>query len=235
MSDNDDNEWRKVMDGVKELSEFFPGGVVFIGGVAVYMHSIELDFKILGETSHDADFFISLADFADLRDLEEVTPNRRLGKYQLIKKGVEYDVYLEKNNNLAVPFDEVFSRSVIMSGVTVAGLEDLLILKTMAYKDRKGSGKGAKDERDIIKILVLAEKHGGLDMNVITRYFDDELFGLISNVTTLTEPFAHIAGKHGVQFAKHLKEIYRNKIQEIQYGISAVGNKNNPADTTIER
>ena len=62
--------WESIMSGIKEIQEWFPDGVVFIGGVAVFMHSSKNE-NVKTEFSHDADFLISMEDYMDLRDLED--------------------------------------------------------------------------------------------------------------------------------------------------------------------
>lgn len=175
-------EWDALWKGIREINDLFPDGVVFIGGVAVYLH-IDKDALPPGfiEFSHDADLYFSLADFADLRDIEEVTANRRLNKHQIIKHGVEYDIYLERHNSLAVPYSEARAHSVVIDGMRAACLEHLLVLKLDAYGSRKGSSKGAKDERDLIRICyLLAGK--GVDMGLITPYLDNDRMNLLKTL-----------------------------------------------------
>lgn len=76
-------DWKSIMSGITEIQEWFPDGVVFIGGVAVFMHSSR-NSAITTEFSHDADFLISMSDYIDLRDIENVTPNKRLVKQQIV-------------------------------------------------------------------------------------------------------------------------------------------------------
>ena len=46
-----------------EVSALFPAGVVFIGGIAVYLHATNLEATSdFAEFTHDADFYISFAD-----------------------------------------------------------------------------------------------------------------------------------------------------------------------------
>ncbi len=148
--------WGRLWAGIRELSELFPDGIVFIGGIAVLLHvrDQKLPERFI-ELSHDGDFYVSLADFADLRDIEEVTANRRLNKHQIVKDGFEYDVYLENHHHLLVKFSDAMAASQVIDGVRVACLEHLLLLKLDAYQSRRGSAKGAKDERDLIKICYL--------------------------------------------------------------------------------
>lgn len=68
----------------KELSEYFPDELIFIGGIATYLHAQRMNLLHLAEmshhaeTSHDGAFYIALSDFADLRDIEEIIPNGHL-------------------------------------------------------------------------------------------------------------------------------------------------------------
>ena len=129
--------------------------VVFIGGVAVYLHARESRSGVPPEASHDADFMVSFRDYGYLKDVEEVTPNTRLGKHQLVYEGVEFDVYVERMNRLFVPYDEVAAYSETAEGVRVASLEHLLVLKLEALKSRSHSRKGDKDRRDVVQVGLL--------------------------------------------------------------------------------
>ena len=156
----DPDVWAALWSGICELSESFPEGLVFIGGIAVYLHARQAKLPPWGvEFSHDGDFYVSLADFSDLRDYEEVTPNRRLSKHQFIKNGIGFDVYLEHNNTLRVSYADAWAHSLVVENVRVVSLEHLLPLKLDAYSDRKGSAKGRKDERDLIRISHILSHH----------------------------------------------------------------------------
>jgi hypothetical protein len=156
-----DEEFDRLLSACAELAELFPEGVVFIGGIAVYLHAINLSStRDLAETTHDADIYVSLADMADLRDLEEVTANRRLSKHQMVKHGFEFDIYTERQSSLIVPYDAVVTHSVAYDGIRVASLEHLLVLKLEAFADRKGSAKGDKDAKDLLRIGAIAGRGG---------------------------------------------------------------------------
>ena len=132
-------------------------GVVFIGGVAIYLHTVNNPRHAQKvESSHDSDFMISLSDFSALRDQVEVIYNSRLGKHQAIIGNVEFDVYVERRNNLIVPYDEAFAYSSAYGPLRVACLEHLFVLKLEAYSDRRGSSKGDKDERDLVRIASIS-------------------------------------------------------------------------------
>ena len=147
----------------------------------MYLHARQARLAPWGvEFSHDGDFYVSLTDFSDLRDIEEVTANRRLSKHQFIKNGLSFDVYLEYNNTLRVPYADAWDHSSIIENVRVASPEHLLLLKLDAYADRKGSAKGRKDERDLIRIAhILSRSH------VHKRWL--EPYATVEDVRLLTE------------------------------------------------
>jgi len=194
----DEREWGILWAGIRELSELFPDGVVFIGGVAVLLHvqHHKLPERFI-ELSHDGDFYVSLSDFADLRDLEEVTANRRLDKHQIIKNGIEYDVYLENHNSLLVKFSDVRAASEVIDGVRVASLEHLLLLKLDAYQSRRGSAKGAKDERDLVKICFLIAKTA-LHRDRLASYLTEESAAALARLKKSPE-FMSICGGNAHQ------------------------------------
>lgn len=152
-------DWQSLLAAVAEIQEWFPDGLVFIGGIAVYAHAkSNPDTESFAAESHDADFMIMLSEFTDLRDIEALTPNRRLGKQQFVKRGFEFDVYVETQHHLAVPVAEAVSEGMMRSGLRVACPEHLLILKAKAMRDRRGSQKGDKDEDDVVRILLVADE-----------------------------------------------------------------------------
>ncbi len=159
--DMPDKEFESLLSACSEVAELFPDGIVFIGGIAVYMHATNLEeTKEMAEFTHDADFYISLAAMADLRDMEEVTQNRRLSRHQMIKRGFDFDIYTERHSSLIVPYDMVAGYSALYEGIRVASLEHLLVLKLEAFLNRKGSSKGEKDAKDLLRIGAVAARGG---------------------------------------------------------------------------
>ncbi|WP_327210879.1 hypothetical protein [Rhizobium leguminosarum] len=151
----EDVNWGKLLDTVSEIQKWFPEGVAFIGGIAVHAyleHSGE--YAKYAAQSHDADFVIRVADMADLRDIEALTPNNRLNKQQFVKNGFEFDVYVEGQHNLPVDTADAIVYSVERNGLRVVCPEHLLKMKVFAYNDRKGSVKGDKDEADIARVFL---------------------------------------------------------------------------------
>lgn len=207
-------EWAKLWAGIREISELFPDGIVFIGGVAVLLHvrHQKLPERFI-ELSHDGDFYVSLADFADLRDLEEVTANRRLNRHQIIKNGTAFDVYLENHSALTVKFADALAASRVIDGVRVASLEHLLVLKLDAFASRRGSAKGAKDERDLIKICFLLSE-STLRAERLTNYLTNEAVATLGLVRQSSE-FMTLCGGNAHQ-ARDLRTAVLRIIEQVE-------------------
>jgi hypothetical protein len=189
----DSHEWAKLWKAVSQVQDGFEPGAVFIGGVAVFAHTKEsLQFNTYYAFSHDADFIISVVDFIDLRDIEHVVSNRRLSKSQFYKGGFEFDVYVEGQNDLPVPYAEVASLSEIRNGIRVASLEHLLVMKLKAFEDRRGSAKGTKDEDDLIKLLMLLSERD-VSPDGLVR-LDEDALTLLDGVVKSEAPIRVAAG-----------------------------------------
>jgi hypothetical protein len=200
------SSFHKILDLSGVISEQLEG-VVFIGGVAVYLHAVERSIEAVPpESSHDADFMISFHDYDILKDEREVTSNRRLAKHQMILEGVEFDVYVERSNGLAVPYDEVFAYSEVVEGVRVACLEHLLVLKLEALIKRDRSSKGEKDRRDVAKIGLLLGQRVRSDL--VDPYLRPELTRKLDEVAKSSVFYelcghnAHLAKKARADFAR---------------------------------
>jgi hypothetical protein len=176
-----DDQFPALLAACEELSSMFRDGIVFIDGIAVYLHAVNNPAtRIFAEATHDGDFYISMADISELRDKEELTPNRRLSKHQLIKAGFEFDIYTERHSSLIVPYSAVIAYAENYGNLKVAGLEHLFALKTEAYCDRRSSNKGSKDAKDLIRIAAIAAaRRKRLEASRIAPYLRDEHMALL--------------------------------------------------------
>lgn len=206
------SEFQRLLTAVSEIAAAFPEGVVFIGGIAVYLHSVNNPpTEELAEFTHDADFYISIADFADLRDLEEVVANRRLNKHQLIKHGFEFDIYTERYSSLIVPYDAVMAHAVSYDTLRAACLEHLIVLKLEAYKDRFASSKGSKDAKDLIRLgLVSRSTKKPLKEELIVGYLSDDHLNLLKQIEKGPEFLALAQGN--AKQAKNLRSEFSKAI-----------------------
>ena len=165
--------WDELFSTYQKLIRELQGSVV-IGGVAVYLHTIEhATTKRWAGMTHDGDLYLSYEDLGFLRDHEDVTSNPRLKKHQVRKNNIEFDVYVQHQHGLLVSYDEVFAHAVMMEDVRVAAIEHLMILKLEAYRDRQDSSKGQKDAQDLIRLaLILSETQTQWELMI--PYLDDE-------------------------------------------------------------
>lgn len=209
-----DSEFQTLLGACSDLSRMFEPGLVFIGGIAVYMHAINSSqAREMAEATHDGDFYISMADMQDLRDIEEVVPNRRLNKAQIIKKGFEFDVYVERQASLIVPYADVAAHAVDYDGVRVASLEHLLVLKLEAFRDRQNSAKGDKDARDIFRIAAIADP-ASFDACICAPFLQDEHLALFSRLRTSSEAVS-LADGNAVR-AKQLRSSLKTMLDAVE-------------------
>jgi hypothetical protein len=210
-----DNEFKELLLACQEIATSYPEGVIYIGGIAVYLHSINNDAtKELAEFTHDADFYISLADMGDLRDSEQVTANRRLSKHQLIKRGFEFDIYTERQSALIVPYDQVYAHARSYECLRVASLEHLLVLKLEAYRDRHQSTKGQKDAKDLIRIaLIAAGKGRAFRADLCAGYLHSEHLDLLRKIAMGPEFLALARGN--AKTAKTMRGQFSSSIEEL--------------------
>lgn len=213
------SEFQKLLAACAEISSQAPDGIVYIGGIAIYLYTINCkEISSLAEFTHDADFYISIADMSDLRDLHEVTPNRRLSKHQFIKDGFEFDIYTERYSSLIVPYDQIKAHAEKFDVISVASLEHLLVLKLDAYRDRIKSAKGAKDAKDILRISqILTTKKKKLRIELIDGYLGEDHRRLLREVgrgpevLSLAKGNAQLAKKFRNDFAKQMLGLEGNK------------------------
>lgn len=215
-SPEDLGDFQQLLRACHEIASNFPDGVVFIGGIAVYLHAINNQkAKELAEVTHDADFYISIADMGDLRDIEEIVPNRRLNKHQLKKYGFEFDIYTERHSALIVPYDQVMAHAVTYDQTRVASLEHLLVLKLEAYKDRHASTKGQKDAKDLIRIAVVSQStNQKFKADLAIGYLDDRHIALLKQVARGPE-FMSLA-RGNAKYAKELRTQFQALVDSIQ-------------------
>ena len=203
-------EWEALLAAVEEVQKWFPDGLAFIGGIAVFAHVTDrADTAKYAGMSHDADFMIRSTDFVDLRDIEVLTPNRRLNKQQFSKDGFDFDVYVEGQHDLPVPADEAIAWSALKRGFRVVCAEHLLILKLKAYENRRGTGKGEKDEADVIRILLAAKEWRRERLTRMT----DEMLDYLKKIVAGDAPARLASGN--LHEAKDLRDRARGSLKLI--------------------
>lgn len=201
-----DEDFKRLMGVCGELAQDFSEGLVFIGGIAVYLHAFNHEHtRMLAETTHDADVYVSLKDLSDLRDQEELTSNKRLSKHQIIKNGFEVDVYTERQAGLRLSYDEVMAHSETLDVMRVACLEHLLVLKLGAYKDRKSSAKGDKDGRDLLRLAAVMDLSStAFRKALVEAHLDSDDVELLEALSKSSLPVAMTGGNvHEARALRH--------------------------------
>jgi hypothetical protein len=200
------SEFETLMQCCAELAARHPDGLVFIGGIAVYLHACNHEATAaLAEFTHDADAYVSLADMGDLRDEETLTANRRLSKHQLVLRGFEFDLYTERQSSLIVPYDAVRAHGRIVDTLRIACLEHLLVLKLEAYRDRRHSSKGEKDAKDLMRIGAVAQASGKrFDGTLAAPYLSDDHLKLLEQIER--GPAAVALAQGNAMVAKKLRQ-----------------------------
>lgn len=212
-----------VLKAAEYIRDWFPDSAVFLGGFAVAMYALDTaDWQSLARETHDIDVYISRADLVDLTDIEAVVPNRRLSKSQFVKYGVEVDVYTQNISDLAITYDEIACMAETRKGFRVAALEHLLVLKAVAWQDRKGSEKGQKDENDICAIL-LAMENRPIRLELLSRLPEDTDLDRIvcqRNLESLLEGNSYAASYAARRLQPTLRAItdYRRSLSQASDG-----------------
>ena len=203
-----------LMAAVAEVGALYDG-LVYIGGIAVYLHAINREATAsYAEATADADLYISLASLSELREIEETTQNTRLSKHEFQKDGFSFDVYAERQSSLPVPYDHVAAHARQYDGVSVAALEELLVLKLEAAADRHASQHGRKDAKDVIRILLLADLAQDFDADRAIAFMQDRHYERLEAIMKGPEITALAEGNAKV--AKQLREAAQQAFDAIK-------------------
>lgn len=143
---------------------------VLIGGWAVFLYSHALKSK-------DIDIIIDYPELAKLKEQYQVAKNDRLKKYELKQDETDIDIYLPHYSALGIDVEKIAQNAVLREGFLVPELETLFMLKSFAWKSRRGSAKGQKDELDIFSLAKLSE----FDWIKYSRYVQAHQFSKYHN------------------------------------------------------
>jgi len=157
---------------------------ILIGGWAVYLYTRALKSK-------DIDIIIDYPELAKMRGKNEVFKNDRLKKYEIKTGEFDIDIYLPHYSELGIDAEVIQKKSIVREGFVVPELEILFLLKLFAWKNRKGSAKGRKDELDIFSLIFLPEFDWKKYLVQIKKFDMDELrkdlVALVKNTSRIEE------------------------------------------------
>jgi hypothetical protein len=96
----------------------------------------------------------------------------------------------------------------------IAALEHLLPLKLEAFIDRRGSAKGDKDAKDILRLACVAHAQpGGLKAEVAAAYMDERHMGLLADIQR--GPYAMAMALGNAKKAKELRTIFADFVLKL--------------------
>ncbi|MDI6778423.1 MAG: hypothetical protein QMD77_04520 [Patescibacteria group bacterium] len=123
---------------------------ILIGGWAVYLYTRALKSK-------DIDIVVDYDQLAKLKEIYDVFKNDRLKKYEIKTGEFDVDIYLPHYSDLGISVRMIHEKTNSLEGFTVPELELLFLLKLHAWRARRGSVKGRKDELDVFSLAFLSE------------------------------------------------------------------------------
>jgi hypothetical protein len=136
---------------------------VLIGGWAVFLYSHSLKSK-------DIDIVADYEELAKFKKAYDVFKNDRLKKYEIKIGEFDVDIYLPHYSQIGIESEEIKKEAVNKEGFFVPELEILFILKLYAWRERRGSLKGEKDELDIFNLATLPEFDWSKYSKLIKKY-----------------------------------------------------------------
>ena len=123
---------------------------ILIGGWSFFLYTNALKSK-------DIDIIVDYDVLGALKEKFAVHKNERLKKYEIKTGEFDADIYAPHYSDLGVGVEAVIKTAVSRSGFTVPKLETLFALKLYAWKQRRGTIKGRKDELDLFSLAFLPE------------------------------------------------------------------------------
>lgn len=157
---------------------------VLIGGWAVFLYAHTLKSK-------DIDLIIDYDELSKLKEDYDVSKNARLKKYEIKQEKLDIDIYLPHYSDIGIDVAAIQDSAQSREGFLLPQLEMLFLLKLYAYKSRKGSLKGRKDELDIFSLAFLSEFDWKKYMQLIKEFkleeFHQEFVSLLKRTRSIEE------------------------------------------------
>jgi transcriptional antiterminator Rof (Rho-off) len=195
----------------------------------VYLHCVNSTLAAnIGEATHDADVYVSIACLADLRDIEEISQNHRLSKHEFEKNGFSFDIYTQRNAKLPVPYESVAAYAKTYDSVKIACIEHLLTLKLEAAIDRQASEHGRKDVKDVIRLLLVGAENG-INTDQVIAFMREDHMEYLSQIRKSPEFLSLAMGN--AQQAKRLRTACEKVITQIDAAFNDESQDEPPAQS----
>src|SRR3990167_9729605 len=123
----------QILQALKRQYDF-----ILIGGWAVFLYTRTLKSK-------DIDIIVDYPALEKLRADFGLGKNERLKKYEISREEIDVDIYLPHYSKLGLPVEDIENYCQGIEGFKAPKPEVLLILKQVAFSERRASAKGDKD------------------------------------------------------------------------------------------
>jgi len=162
----------KLLQEIRNKYDF-----ILIGGWAVYLLTKQ-------QKSKDIDIVVSIEELQKLKS-GNLQKNQNLKKYEIKTEEIDIDIYVEYYSELGIPVEDIKNHIIFVEGFKIPNVEAMIILKQEAYKNRKDSVKGQKDEIDILSLIFFSDFNPKNYIKILREYkkdiFYSELIPIIKN------------------------------------------------------
>ncbi len=157
---------------------------ILIGGWAVYLYSKTIKSK-------DLDIIVDYGVLAEMKKTNKIFKNDRLRKYEINEGNFDVDIYVPYYSELGIEIEEIKKHLFNKEGFLVPALEILLLMKLFAWRNRRGSSKGQKDELDILSLASLLEIDWKKYAEFVKKFnffeYNEEFINLLKKVRGIKE------------------------------------------------
>ncbi|MBU2578997.1 hypothetical protein KKA09_02675 [Patescibacteria group bacterium] len=191
----------KILQEIKREFDF-----ILIGGWAVWLYTKALKSK-------DIDLICEYNVLEKFKEKFNLTKNERLKKYEIKIEEIDIDIYLPFYSELGLPVEDIKKYTFSLEGLVAPKPEILLILKQVAFEQRKNSIKGEKDKIDIISLLSNLDLDFAFYKKMLKKYGQKNFQkGLVDLIREFTENKELGINKH--KYSKFKKRILE-KLSEL--------------------
>jgi len=159
----------KLLQEIKKKYKF-----ILIGGWAVYLLTKQ-------QKSKDIDIVISIEELQKLK-YENLQKNQNLKKYEIKTDEIDIDIYVEHYSELGIPVNDIKDYKIIVEGFEIPNTEAMVILKQVAYQNRKNSIKGQKDEIDLVSLVFFSDFKPKDYFNILKRYHKENFYSSLVSI-----------------------------------------------------
>lgn len=176
-----EKSWDVLVQFSKEPIKF-----IVIGGWATYLWT---------KLHKSKDIDIAIADIKNMDYLKykyNLKKNDSLKKYEIQFDEIDLDIYVPYFSKLALPVEDLGKYTGKIEGFTALKPEALLILKQGAEIERRESVKGAKDQIDIMGLLVYTDFNAKFYFEILKKYKLENYFQSLKKIISNFKDYEYL-------------------------------------------